>query len=140
MRVWFPKVPYVRVFQKRTLRLHFDWQKMYLRFAKKWLNPNKNKKKKTTFEPNIKKLTYTELFRKLCSPTPNLPSTFETHKNVGDFFFIIYMSTYMHVLYIYQVKKWRIVLIPHPSHPIPSVSKTCSRFQKGKFPLINCKC
>ena len=96
---------------------------MYLRFAKKWLNPNK--KKKTTLEPNIKKLTYTELFRKLCSPTPNLPSTFETHKNVGDFF-VLSIYEYIHACPIYIPSKKMKDSFDIP--PIPSVSKTCSTF------------
>ena len=78
---------------------------------------------------------------KIFTCTPNLTSNFETHKNVGDNFYLVYKQIY--ILYIYPQSMKKIeggkisAPIQPPTHPR---NKTFSRFQKRGFPPQKRRC
>ena len=76
VRVWFSKVPYVRVFQKRTLRLHFAWQITFLRFSKNGKTFLKTIRKKDNFWTSYLKTHVNMVISKMVLPHPQLDIKF----------------------------------------------------------------
>ena len=69
------------------------------------MNAKKNKEKKTTSGTKYLKTHVHRVISKWCSPTPNLISNFETHKNVGDNFYFV--NKYIYASSKQSLKKFK---------------------------------